>query len=58
MTTAGTPHDDARMLRLCADALRAARTLLALSTGLSIVAAVGVALAGIIAGASLHGGWG
>jgi hypothetical protein len=49
MTSPDTADDTVRRLRVCADALRAARPMLALSTGLSIVAAAGIGLAGTIA---------
>jgi hypothetical protein len=51
------PQDIAHRLRLCADALRAARSMLVLSTGLSIVAATGVALAGLIAATTAIAIW-
>ncbi|MET0731508.1 MAG: hypothetical protein ABW054_00415, partial [Casimicrobiaceae bacterium] len=50
-------QDTARQLRLCADALHAARSMVVLSTGLSIVAAIGVALAGLVAGTTAIAFW-
>ena len=50
-------HDTARQLRLCADALHSARSMVVLSTGLSIVAAIGVALAGLVAGTTAIAFW-
>ena len=50
MAEGASEQDDAQRLRICADALRATRSLLALSTGLSIVAAAGVTVAAMIAG--------
>src|SRR4029453_7849686 len=50
MAAEALEQDDAQRLRICADALRSARSMLALSTGLSIVAAVGVTVAAMIAG--------
>ena len=47
----------AHQLRLCADALRSAHSMVVLSTGLSIVAAIGVALAGLIAGTTATAFW-
>ena len=50
-------QDTARQLRLCADALHSARSMVVLSTGLSIVAAIGVALAGLVAGTTAIAFW-
>ena len=57
MSSAIVVADVARQLRICSDALGAARPLLALSTGLSVVAAAGVALAGAIAGMTAVAFW-
>jgi hypothetical protein len=57
MSAVDTAQDTACQLRLCADALRSARSMLALSTGLSIVAAIGVALAGLMAGTTAIAFW-
>ena len=53
----GAEQDTARQLRLCADALHSARSMVVLSTGLSIVAAIGVALAGVVAGTTAIAFW-
>jgi hypothetical protein len=49
MAAEALEQDDAQRLRICADALRAARSMRALSTGLSIVAAGGGAVAAVSA---------
>jgi hypothetical protein len=57
MSAVDAPQHVAHRFRLCADALRAARSMLLLSTGLSVVAAVGVALAGLVAGTTAIAFW-
>jgi hypothetical protein len=57
-TTATTEAADAlRQLTLCSEALRAARTMRALTTGLSVVAAAGMAVAGLLAGVPAMAFW-
>ena len=51
------PADALRQLALCSDALRAARTLRALTTGLSVIAAAGMALAGFVGGVPAMALW-
>ena len=51
------PADALRQLALCSDALCAARTLRALTTGLSVIAAAGMALAGFLGGVSAMALW-
>ena len=51
------PADALRQLALCSDALCAARTLRALTTGLSVVAAAGMALAGFVGGVPAMALW-
>jgi len=51
------PADALRQLALCSDALCAARTLRALTTGLSVIAAAGMALAGFVGGVPAMALW-
>jgi len=51
------PADALRQLALCSDALCAARTLRALTTGLSVIAAAGMALAGFLGGVPAMALW-
>jgi len=51
------PADALRQLALCSDALRAARTLRALTTGLSVIAAAGMTLAGFVGGVPAMALW-
>jgi len=51
------PADALRQLALCSDALCAARTLRALTTGLSVIAAAGMVLAGFLGGVPAMALW-
>ena len=51
------PADALRQLALCSDALCAARTLRALTTGLSVIAAAGMTLAGFVGGVPAMALW-